>query len=188
MCKVHDESIVCQVSELVKGSEQVKPEGIGMPPKLRTAGGVELQVGKVVGAKIRVVPCLESGEEVAVAADFSHVKLTVQELQTEERHRNPETGLGAPGKVVYKGEDLGKVKELCLGIGPATHALQPQGGLLEIVLPKAEVPVPTKATLSMQYETRKQTASGTRLGWFASEYDAVLDFHQGGGGGCCVIA
>lgn len=165
--------------------------GLDKPKKIESAAGVQLQVGTIVGHKIRVVPCTSlAGDEVPIGtAEFSHVKVAVQKVKCAERHRNLETGNFDMWKPQYKGADLGKISKLVLEIGGTVHTLAPKGGRLEMVLSKEAVSLPATAALSMEYESIVVSTSSRECPWFAGDCEFSLDFQEPqDSAGCCVIA
>ena len=162
---------------------------LGVPKRIVSEDGTELQVGSLTGHKIRCVPCASAaGDVVSKEGDFSHVKLCVLQLKTGERHQTPGTSdfVMRDGKLA--GETLSKVKTLRLEVGNTTYALRPNGGKLELVVAKEALPLPAAAKVSMEYESAIFSTSAKECDWFAGDYQAQLALGGEQKAGCCVIS
>jgi len=145
--------------------------------------------GSLTGHKIRCVPCAsEAGDVVSPDADWSHVKLSVLQLKTGERHQAPGTSDFVMRDAKLAGDTLAKVKTLRLEIGNTTYALQPNGGKLELVVAKEALPLPAAAKVSMEYESTIFSTSAKECDWFAGDYQAKLALGGEQKASCCVIS
>jgi hypothetical protein len=159
---------------------------LGVPKRVVSENGVELQVGALTGHKIRVLPCASADGDAALEGDFSHVKLCVLQLQLGEKHQAPGTSDFTLRDSKLAGPKLANVKMLKLQVGGQTHVLAPTDGKLELVLAKDALPLPAAAKISMEYESAVFSTSSKECDWFAGDYEAKLALGQKSG--FCVIS